>query len=576
MSATTNQLLQNPALAPEQILPRLAWLRDVVRPRLDRYLGYYRNPATELTAFLPCSPSTSLAVRPFRQFQEAGLPARITGFRTRPDGTPVPNGQLDLQRKEVVIENDIAWRINTLVDFAAAYLPAITSTAQDPAQRQRITRMINDLLTAAGGPRLLQQLVLLGAIHGSAWLQLRPSPELLAQLADTKNDSANGLGGNDTPWPEGTQMAAAGVQRDVSGGQRAGSGVETVANGPDVSSLESPAIAPSAGTLPIARWLQLETVPATRLCPLPAASAAVLHESDSGPHTADNARTASLLQRLGSWIRGNSAADVPHNFSFDLFTPTHWQRYLGGELAEEAANPLGELPFIRYENQSDPAAGTRIGHPGSETLDPGISEVEPLISMQDELNTRLSDRAFRVTMTSFRMYLGKGIEGFSRLPVGPGQMWSTDNPDAAIDTFGGDAACPSEDAHIGEVREALDKISGVTPVAAGLIRGKVGNLTSAVALRITLIALLARTANKRAALTQALEETVRKTLAILDRAGLLKTDPADRGIDINWPTPLPESDLDRLTEAQAKLALGIPRAVVLEELGYGETLNAER
>ncbi len=59
-------------------------------------------------------------------------------------------------------------------------------------------------------------------------------------------------------------------------------------------------------------------------------------------------------------------------------------------------------------------------------------------------------------------------------------------------------------------------------------------------------------------------------LEILDRAGIVGSDPEDRGIDVNWPTPLPESDMDRLQEAQVKAALGVPRAVILTELGYGE------
>jgi hypothetical protein len=211
-----------------------------------------------------------------------------------------------------------------------------------------------------------------------------------------------------------------------------------------------------------------------------------------------------------------------------------------------------------------------VGSAGSAVVDVGLGDVEPLIGLQDELNTRLSDRAFRVTMTCFRMYLGRGIEDFTRRPIGPGQMWATDNPEAAIESFGGDASMPSEDAHIGEIREALDKISGVSPIAAGLLRGKLGNLTSAVALRLTLIALLARTERKRAALTRTLADVVRVALAILDRAGIVRTAPEDRGIDVNWPTPLPESDIDRLAEAQAKLALGIPRSIVLAELGYSE------
>ena len=65
-----------------------------------------------------------------------------------------------------------------------------------------------------------------------------------------------------------------------------------------------------------------------------------------------------------------------------------------------------------------------------------------LIPLQDELNTRLSDRANRIAMQSFKMYLGKHIENFADLPVTPGRMWSTDNADADVIEFGGDSACP--------------------------------------------------------------------------------------------------------------------------------------
>ena len=42
------------------------------------------------------------------------------------------------------------------------------------------------------------------------------------------------------------------------------------------------------------------------------------------------------------------------------------------------------------------------------------------------------------------MYLGKGIEGFEDRPISPGRMWYTDNPDASIEEFGGEAEAPSE------------------------------------------------------------------------------------------------------------------------------------
>ena len=86
------------------------------------------------------------------------------------------------------------------------------------------------------------------------------------------------------------------------------------------------------------------------------------------------------------------------------------------------------------------------------------------MALQDELNTRLSDRANRVTLQSFKMYLGKGIEGFENRQVAPGRMWSTENPDAKIEEFGGDEGSPSEEAHLRNIRDALEKASGVGSV----------------------------------------------------------------------------------------------------------------
>jgi hypothetical protein len=281
------------------------------------------------------------------------------------------------------------------------------------------------------------------------------------------------------------------------------------------------------------------------------------------------------VERVRSWFAKPPAAGI-EGFSFDRFTADSWQRYVKGELEGSGQYALGFVPFVRYVNGGEAAAGSRVGPAGSGAVDVGAGDVEPLIGLQDELNTRLSDRAYRVTMTSFRMWLGRGIEDFTKRPVGPGQMWSTDNPAATIEAFGGDSTTPSEESHIAEIREALDKISGVPPVAAGVLRAKLGDLTSAVALRVTLIALLARTERKRAALAHTMNILVQRLLDLLDRAGIVPSDPADRGIDINWPTALPESDMDRLREAQVKVELGVPKNVVLAELGYEELAQASR
>src|SRR5690606_36469917 len=191
-----------------------------------------------------------------------------------------------------------------------------------------------------------------------------------------------------------------------------------------------------------------------------------------------------FLSRLGRWSGLTGAGDGRVRGTVEvteILSASHRQVYEDGELIVDEPNRLGVLPVVHVQHGPQPY------------FYEVLSEVEPLIGLQDELNTRLSDRANRVTLQCFKMYLGKGIDGFGERPVGPGQMWSTDSPEASIEAFGGDAASPSEVEHVREIREALDKVSGVTPLAAGLLRAKVGTLSSENALRISMMGLLSKT-----------------------------------------------------------------------------------
>jgi hypothetical protein len=240
----------------------------------------------------------------------------------------------------------------------------------------------------------------------------------------------------------------------------------------------------------------------------------------------------------------------------EIISARAWQKYENKELIGEGELPWGFLPVVHIQNLAQPYYYE------------GQSDIEPLIPLQDELNTRLSDRANRITFQTFKMYLGKGIEGFEDRPVAPGRMWHTDNPEASIEEFGGDAATPSEDIHISEIREAIDKTSGVTPLVAGVLKSKLGNLTSAVALRLTLMGMLSKTERKKFTYGEGLKKITAMILAMLDKAGVYATDEADRDVDIIFPSPLPENVMEKLKEAQIKKELGVPSEQVLRELGY--------
>lgn len=429
-----------------------------VVPRLRRFWEYYRN-ASDPRLGASASGRTRLA-------QEAGLPPRLVGRR------PAAADDRD-QSREIVIENDIAWRIHTMVDFMFGKPVLILSTARDPELRRLIERVLDAAFERSGGIGLFQDMALLAHVYGHVDLVLR----------------------------------AAGAPTSID------------------------------GPLSLASMLRVELIDPTRSIP-------VLSPGDYRELDAFIVHMAEGSAREPGWT--------------EILSGDAWQAYSGGRLVDQSENTVtpGVLPVVHIQNISQPFRFE------------GLGEVEPLIPLQDELNTRLSDRANRVTLQNFKMYLARGIDGFERLPIGPGCVVSTDNPDASVVAFGGDAESPSEEAHVEQVREAMDKASGVPPLASGVVRAKIGNLTSANALKITLMGILAKTARKRVTYGRGIARMCELMLTALDHAGVLRTAPEDRGVTLSWPDPLPEDVEERVAAARVKRELGVSTERVLAELGY--------
>ncbi|MCW5776440.1 MAG: phage portal protein [Phycisphaeraceae bacterium] len=459
---------------------------SLVRPRLEMLWRYYRNPMDATGGAAGAGAGRRLA-------QRAGLPPRLVG-RTPGDDDRAGD-------REVVIENDIAWRIHTMVDFMFGKPVRILSTARDEATRERVERILDAVWEASGGVAMLQDFALLGHVYGHADLALRLDEAGLRLL-----------GRRGTPADAGE----------------------------------------------ISEHVRIEPVEPTRGVP-------VLNPDDYrrldayAVHFERELNEVERTRGVGVFGRGRGApARRRRSIVTEVITGEARRVYEDGDVVEESAITLtgGRVPVVHVQNVSQPFRYS------------GLSEVEPLIPLQDELNTRLSDRASRVTLQSFKMYLAKGIDGFERMPVGPGRVWSTDNPQASVEAFGGDASSPSEEAHVKEVRDALDKTSGVPPLATGVVQGRVGNLSSANALKITLVGLLGKTERKRVTYGRGIAEVCAIVLGALDASGVIDLDERDRGVRLEWPDPLPSDVLDETLAAKRKVELGVPAERVLDELGY--------
>jgi hypothetical protein len=536
---------------------RIEKLLDADAPRYRRLWMYFRNPMLPPNVTVEAQGSD----RPYRLAQEWGLPSRITGI-ANPNELGSGDAIDGVARKEIVIENDIGWRVETMVDFLFGRPIEIRSAAPDPARRATIETILRHVLARHGGVTFFQQLALLGAVYGFVDLLVKFEAHpadfpTSAPTSDLTNHSTNELssdaaGASDTDARD-SACDVADVARALPPRAESAPGAA-----PQAASLASPPPAalrdldvstdpgasrsssPDASLSRIARTIRLEIVEPARALPLlnPIDWREVIAYAQCYQLPGD-AQAANSSARAGkrSWVERLFSGLAPARrlaraldsddttLVTEILTASGWQRYEDERLVSEGANSLGILPLVHIQNTAVPFEYS------------GASDVEPLLPIQDELNTRLCDRANRITMQSFKMYLGKGIENFTSLPVAPGRMWMTDNENAQIVEFGGDAASPSEDRHVAELREAMDKTSGVTPIAAGIVRNRIGQLTSAAALRVTMMALLARTQRKQITYGGGIARICELALAWLDRAGLFPTTPDERQIEIHWPKP---------------------------------------
>lgn len=513
------------------------------QPRYHRMHAYYTNALTPALI----AEGDAGSSRPYRQAQEWGLPARITGRKTHHSAahaTPFSSAYTTAaclthaaSRKEVVIENDIGWRIDTQMAYLLGSELRLQSAARDPRLAASITRLMQLIVARHGGHNFYQQLALLGSIFGHVDVLVKLTPAALAYPGDGPD-----------PIPPADDPAA-----DAPAAAGDDNRLQALA---ECISLEI--IDPRYG-IPI---LDAHDYRIVRGYAVLSQVSTAAHAATSSSATSSGAASTAARQ---SWWRKWSRL-VPHTQPavqqlLDVITPALWQRFeqtSRGDyvLVDSRPHALGQVPLVHIQNQMVPLSYS------------GLSDVEPLIPLQDELNTRLSDRGHRLAMQSFRMYLGKGIDNFDQISVGPGRLWITDNTEAEVQEFGGDASAPSEEAHFADIRSALDKASSVSPVAAGVLRQKVGNLTSAAALRLTMQALIAKTHRKRLTYGAGISQIGQLALAWLDVAGLLRTQPQDRALEVRWPPVVPEDPTEQLAQAEAKLRLGIRPETVLKELGY--------
>ncbi len=130
-----------------------------------------------ITAILPARPPRRAARIGRIARRRSGACPRITGVRAGREPF-LGEAVAPIERKEIVIENDIGWRIDAMVDYLFGKSLVVESTAPDPGRRESINRVIRAILAGSGGSLFFQQLSLLGAVYGfvDVLVKLDPAP----------------------------------------------------------------------------------------------------------------------------------------------------------------------------------------------------------------------------------------------------------------------------------------------------------------------------------------------------------------------------------------------------------------
>jgi hypothetical protein len=337
----------------------IEWLTDVRSVDVQTHFGklweYYTNPMVE-TLVTPGGERQS--GRCYVQAQEYGLPVRITGLVHSANGGVFGAKTVkDVQRKEVVIENDIAWRINAAVDFLFGKPISFISKSPDGQKRVEIESILKAVFAANGAIGFFQDMAVLGSVYGFVDCFVRPGDEIIARTSGY-----------------------------ASAGKRTSSSSQTL----PLSSRFAGAL---EEVLQLAQTIVLELIEAPRALP-------VLEENDYKKiryyvqhfYQKKNAlsKKSSFFARLLSPSRRSSDSREVVAVT-EITSATAWQRYENRQLVAESKLPWGFLPVVHIQNIAQPYYYE------------GLGDVEPLISLQDELNTRLSDRASRITFQSFKM-----------------------------------------------------------------------------------------------------------------------------------------------------------------------------
>lgn len=215
-------------------------------------------------------------------------------------------------------------------------------------------------------------------------------------------------------------------------------------------------------------------------------------------------------------------------------------------------NPFGIVPVFHFANNED------LGQPGR-------SELESAIPIQDGLNKSVLDMLVAMEFAAFRQRWAAGIEveidqeGNAVAPFRAGveHLWIAGDPNAKF----GDFAAAELDQFL-KVKDSFRvDIASVTGTPLHYLLPRTGGLPSGESLRMAESRFIAKVRDRQRAFGQVWSDVMEFALRTQGIAGV--------SLRTVWRDPAPLSERETLENIRIKAELGLPREAALAEAGYG-------
>ena len=218
-------------------------------------------------------------------------------------------------------------------------------------------------------------------------------------------------------------------------------------------------------------------------------------------------------------------------------------------------NPWGVVPVIPLFNR-----------PG--LLEPGVSEIENVLSKQDMINKLLADMVVAAEYGAFRQRWATGVE-IPEDADGDGQpseqfisavnrLWAVGAPDAKFGEFGQ----TDLQSYVGAIEMLVQHIASQTATPPHYLLSS-GQMPSGESLRGAEAPLVAKARRRQRVFGNAWAEVMR--LALLQSGRSL---PAGVTVSTVWADPESRTESEHVDATMKKQTLGVPAQQLWEDLGY--------